>query len=80
MYSSLPAVLFQKSISEVDSELLNIDRLKQDIDGSFIDKGNFGKTESMMRLIQSFPDLERNIERISSRLNPTIKALDPSSC
>jgi hypothetical protein len=72
--------LLQKSVSEVDSELLNIDRLKQDIDGSFIDKGNFGKTESMMRLIQKFPDLERNIERISSRLNPTIKALDPSSC
>jgi len=68
-----------KSASEVDSELLNIDKIKQEIDNTFVDQGSFGKTESMLRLIQNYPDLSRNVERIAARLNPTLKPLDPSA-
>jgi len=68
-----------QSASEVDSELLNIDKIKQEIDNTFVDQGSFGKTESMLRLIQNYPDLSRNVERIAARLNPTLKPLDPSA-
>lgn len=69
-----------QAASEVDSELLNIDRIKKDIESSFVEKGHINKTESMLRLIHNYPDLLHNVERIAARLNPPLKSLDASSC
>jgi hypothetical protein len=69
-----------QAASEVDSELHGIDRIKKEIEGSFVEKGHFGKTESMLRLIHNYSDLLHNVERISSRLTPALKSLDSSNC
>lgn len=71
---SLKLAALNQTINEIDSELESVNRIVQLVDSSSLEADN-----SLLGLIQGYPDIIRSIERIAARALPLIPSGDDPS-